>query len=294
MDSPGFHAGDYEKIHKSAMASNDRMAVTFWGVRGSAPTPVADNLNHGGNTTCIEILAGDDTRMIIDAGTGIRLLGQELVTRYGGTLEVHLFFTHFHWDHIQGLPFFRPLYSPANLLTFYSDRPPAELYQLLSAQMQAPYFPVIWESVCPSCRCVQVGAEPVWAGRVSVRSFPLHHPQGGCGYKFSFGGAVVVHACDLEHGNKEKDDILVEVCHEADLLIYDTQFTPEEYGSRRGWGHSTWLEAVRVARRASVKKLILFHHEPNRTDEQVEHLVELAREHFPNTIAAREGLTIQV
>ncbi len=274
------------------MHSNFRVQVTFWGVRGSVPTPVPANLGYGGNTSCIEVRAQDGVQLIIDAGTGLRALGLSLTGESAARPDTHLFLTHFHWDHIQGLPFFICLYDPGSRVTIYSDREPEELRRFLEGQMTAPYFPVGLTSVPATWNFVRIGADPIRIGGVSARSFPLNHPQGGCGFRFEYEGIAVVHASDLEHGDDEMERILIGIARDADLLIYDAHFTPEEYPSRRGWGHSTWLDAVRIARAARVKRLVLFHHDPSRDDRQIDEMVALAREHFAATEAAREGSSI--
>ena len=272
----------------------DQLQVRFWGVRGSIPTPQLENLGFGGNTICIEVRQPDGQVLIIDGGTGLRYLGMALAREFPGrNLSLKFLMTHFHWDHIQGLPFFAPLYDPANEVTFYSDRSTQELRSILEGQMSNPYFPVRLEILAAQHRFEQIAPETRF-GDVTVRSFPLNHPQGACGYRFECGGAVVVHASDLEHGDERFDRILCEHAAGADLLTYDAQYTPEEYESKRGWGHSTWREAARFAREANVKRLVLIHHDPGHDDRFMNRLEMEARTEFEQTEAAREGLTICV
>jgi len=141
---------------------------------------------------------------------------------------------------------------------------------------------------------VSVPSEGVTYGNLKILPFPLNHPQGATGYRLESEGAVVVHASDLEHGNAELDSVLREYARDADVLIYDSQYTPQEYETKKGWGHSTWMEGVRVAREANVKRLVLFHHDPGHTDSFLDTLVDEARSHFPNTDAAQEGWTIRL
>jgi phosphoribosyl 1,2-cyclic phosphodiesterase len=249
--------------------------LTFWGVRGSIPTPVAENLGYGGNTACISIRSGDQPLVILDAGTGIRALGNTL----SETERVHLFLTHFHWDHIQGIPSFATLQNAA----IYSSADPAELELLLAAQMRPPYYPV----PMPNLEYRTIIEEGI--GDLLVRPFALHHPNGATGYRIESSNASIVYASDHEHGDATADRILHDHARDADVLIYDAQYTPEEYELRRGWGHSTWREAVKLARETGVRQLILFHHDPLRTDGQIEAILREAQQEFPNTIAAREG-----
>jgi phosphoribosyl 1,2-cyclic phosphodiesterase len=250
--------------------------LTFWGVRGSMPTPVAENLGYGGNSACISIRYGDQPLVILDAGTGIRALGNTL----SETEPLHLLLTHFHWDHIQGIPSFAPIQNA----TIYSSADPAELERILAAQMRPPYYPVTMPA---NLNYRKIGEESV--GDLLVRPFALHHPNGATGYRIESPEATIVYASDHEHGDAAADITLRDYARDADILIYDAQYTPEEYEHRRGWGHSTWREAVKLAKEAGVRQLILFHHDPSRTDRQVEAIVREAQREFPNTIAAREG-----
>jgi len=271
------------------------MELKFWGVRGSLPTPVRENLRFGGNTTCLELRTGGDGIVVIDGGTGVRNLGLSLEAEYSGQpLDLAFLLTHFHWDHIQGIPSFGPMYDPASRIAFYAGKRQEETARLLTGLLSAPYHPVPLE-----CAGAQVSfaeaASGVLAGTgVLVEPFPLHHPQGATGFRLSCEGGVVVHACDHEHGNAECDRALREHAEGADVLVYDAQFTPEEYASRRGWGHSTWLEGARAARDARVKQLVLTHHDPSHSDAFLLEVLELARREFENTVIAEEGTSIRL
>ena len=266
-----------------------RLRLRFWGVRGSIPTPIPQNLGYGGNTSCIEVRLPNDELFIFDAGTGIRDLGLILNSQGPGVKRyIHLFFTHFHWDHIQGLPFFRPLYDPSYSMTLYSTCYSSSIREALAGQMAGPYFPVAFQSICSNKEFVNLDA-PVSLGDLTVRPFPVNHPQGAGGYRIESGGASIVYAPDREHGHQKLDAVLREYARNADILILDAQYTPEEYARFKGWGHSTWHEAAEVARECNVKQLVLFHHDPNHDDAMVSGIVENARSRFPNTIVAREG-----
>jgi phosphoribosyl 1,2-cyclic phosphodiesterase len=264
------------------------------GVRGSVPTPAAEFLGFGGNTTCLEVRSTENDRVVIDAGSGVRGLNRSLLENPAKEdLQFHILMTHFHWDHIQGLPFFAPLFSPACGVTFYSGKAPEILRQILDLQMSDPYFPALG-SVAAAREFVEIGNQPFRHGHITIHPFPLNHPQGAWGYRMESGGAVIVHASDLEHGHPKLDSVLREYAQNADVLIYDAQYTGEEYESRKGWGHSTWLEATRVARDAGVKHLILFHHDPLRDDDALRCIVNQARRNFENTDAAEEGCVLSV
>jgi phosphoribosyl 1,2-cyclic phosphodiesterase len=250
--------------------------LTFWGVRGTIPTPIAENLGYGGNTACFAIRCAGQPLLIFDAGTGIRGLGNTL----SEAEPLNLFLTHFHWDHIQGIPSFAPIQNA----TIHSSAAPADLERVLAAQMQPPYYPV------PMPANLQYRKiDKVSIGDLEIRPFPLYHPNGATGYRIESSNAAIVYASDHEHGNPSTDAILRDNARDADILIYDAQYTPGEYERRRGWGHSTWREAVKLAQDARVRQLILFHHDPLRTDPELDAIAREAQHEFPNTIAAREG-----
>jgi phosphoribosyl 1,2-cyclic phosphodiesterase len=274
------------------MESADSLRIKFWGVRGSIPVPARHYLACGGNTTCVEVRAGNSI-IIIDSGTGIRGLGMSLQEEFvGAKLEIHVLLTHFHWDHIQGLPFFTPLYSAENEVTFYSAQAPDKLQALLEGEMSTPYFPVDFDLLPAKRSFESLTSEGLKLSDACVYPFPMNHPQGATGFRIEAAGRVITHASDLEHGNRQLDQTLREYAANSDLLIYDAQYTPEQYSFRQGWGHSTWSEATRVAQDCKTKRLILFHHDPGHDDQAMQTILHQARRHFANTDVAREGMEI--
>jgi phosphoribosyl 1,2-cyclic phosphodiesterase len=271
------------------------MKMRFWGVRGSIPTPCSENLGYGGNTTCVEVRLPSGEVCILDGGTGVRPLGTELALEMKeSSIPVHFFLTHFHWDHIQGIPFFAPLYSAGNHVTFYAHQAPDVIQETLEGQMSTPYFPVNFQLLAAKRDFVSTCDRQFQFGDTTVSAFPLRHPQRAFGYRLQHGDHSIVLASDLEHGDPVYDNILHEAVQGADVLVYDAQFTPEEYEQRKGWGHSTWLEATRVAARCGVGKLILFHHDPSHNDRMLDALIEAARAEFPNTDLAIEGASYNI
>jgi phosphoribosyl 1,2-cyclic phosphodiesterase len=252
----------------------------------------------GGNTSTVEVRCGD-ARFVLDAGTGMRALGNSWLAE--GDTHATLLLSHLHWDHIQGLPFFTPLYSPSTRLHIVSAEPEPEAARAaLAAQMRPPTFPVDWTQL-PSTlefETLDLDAGRVF-GDVLVRGLRLPHPGGDVtAYRIDYAGRSVVYATDVER-SPEVDDGLLDFARGVDVLIHDAQYTPEEYRgqdgpSRRGWGHSTFETAAQLARAAGVGRLLLFHHDPSHDDEAVARIEARARWLFPYSEAAKEGQTIEL
>ncbi len=267
------------------------LRVTFWGVRGSVCTPVPENMFFGGNTPCIEVRRGDAPPIILDGGSGIRLLGDKMMKESGGLPgPVHVFLTHFHYDHIQGIPFFPLLYHAGTPVHFYSMDP--SLRDLLTGQMAKPYFPVQLPDTENYFH--QIPPEGLIVEGTRVIPFALRHSDPVSGFRLEAPEGIVVYASDHEHGEAHFDEGLVRAAQGADLLIYDAHFTPEEYPQRTGWGHSTWLEAAKIARASGARRLALFHHAPERSDSEMKSVVLQAKRHFAGVFAARERQTVEI
>ena len=271
------------------------MQIEFWGVRGSIASPGPDTAAVGGNTSCVALRCGS-TNIILDAGTGLRGLGDSRLGELRGLpFEATVLLSHFHWDHIQGLPFFVPAYLPSTKLTILgATNGVMSLEETLSHQMTAPVFPVRLDELRAelTLRDIRAGL-PFAVGEATVRAVKLNHPGGVHAYRIDHGGRSVVYATDTEH-YECMDPGLLSLAEGADVLIYDSQYTPEEYPAKVGWGHSTYAAGVDVAKKAGVGELVLFHHDPRRNDAAVAQIEERARALFPRSVAAREGLKITV
>lgn len=280
------------------------MRITFWGVRGSIPSPGPDTVGIGGNTSCVEVRAGK-LLLVFDGGTGLRLLGKSLLGEMPVT--AHLFFSHVHWDHIQGFPFFDPAFVPGNVIHLYGGNNVSRtLEETLAGQMDHPNFPVhlsdmgakmIFHDVHEH-RPVELDAGD--GHKAIVSAAHGNHPNGVWAYRVDHRSKSVVYATDTEH-YAVVDARLVRLAKGVDLLVYDSQYTPEEYagtsgtgGPKIGWGHSTFEEATKLARAAGAKRLVLYHHDPAQSDVAVLDKERRAREHFPAAEAAREGLVIEL
>jgi phosphoribosyl 1,2-cyclic phosphodiesterase len=271
------------------------MKIKFWGVRGSTPTPERRNSRYGGNTPCIEVRLANGTLIVLDCGTGLRSLGKGLMREFGERpIHGYVFLTHFHWDHIQGIPFFPPFYKAGNIFLFHSvKREGADIQAVIEDQMANPYFPVNMKEMASTRHFFNLDQRPINLSGAVIRSIPLNHPQGCVAYRIDADGGSIVLATDTEPGSPHHDRALREFVRGANVMVYDAQFTPEQLANeKKGWGHSSWLEGVRIAREADVGKLILFHHDPDSNDAYVDGLVAKASRELPGTVAAAEGLEI--
>lgn len=251
------------------------LSVMFWGTRGSIPAPGPATLRFGGNTACLEVVAKGAHHYIFDAGTGIRGLGHELLAT-GPTVEVDIFLTHFHWDHIQGIPFFGPLQRPDARIRIHA--PPQESgspADLLEAQMAGAFFPVPFSGLPAQISLLEAGRAPWSDGIVTVDSLRAHHPSNTVGYRVRSGSATLIYFPDNElhrmraGGDGRRYHELVDFCRGADLLVHDSMYTEAEYAEREGWGHSTFHQALALAEDAGVKRLRWFHHAPERSDAEI-------------------------
>jgi len=272
------------------------MRIKFWGVRGSTPTPQAENLRYGGNTSCVEVRLGEGI-FVFDCGTGFRALGHALRQEMANKpVTAHVFVSHFHWDHIQGIPFFGPLYDkPENRFLFHSTSRTRSLQRVMEEQMAAPYFPVNMSEMKAHRNFYDLQPGRLTLDDVTIQSLPLNHPQGCTGFRLESKDGVIVYATDNEPGNTEFDKNVRQLAAGADVLIYDAQYLPDEYvAQKRGWGHSHWREAVNIAMESGAKELVLFHHDPDHNDACIDSVVNVAKNYYPKVRAAAEGMEMEI
>ena len=276
------------------MSDPPSMRLKFWGTRGSIPCPGPDTVKYGGNTTCFEVHCGKK-RIIIDAGTGIRLLGRQIMLEEGNLLNADLFFTHTHMDHIQGLPFFAPLYNANSEVRLNAGHLAGDNYDLQgiigTMLMKDPVFPVPSSLIEKACSFNDYSCGKVFdlGDGVIIRTGQLNHPNGACGYRIEYEGKVISICTDTEHFEGEIDQNVVDLAQDADVMVYDSAYTDEEYPKFKGWGHSTWQEAIKVAKEAGVKQTMLFHHDPSHNDEKMDQIASQASDLSGNVRPAIEG-----
>ncbi len=269
------------------------MKLKFYGTRGSIPISDAGFQQFGGNTTCLQITFTDTNRVaIIDAGTGLRNLGRDLRAIGHKQEQIFIAFTHFHWDHIQGFPFFAPAYDSRQkitLLTLGRDQTIGNLREIFEVQMQAQYFPVQLDHMGANFEFLQIAdASKHFTGINNVATVVTAYS-----YRFERNGKALVVCTDVDHG-EQIDPRLVELARGADLLVHDAQYTAEELQKHRGWGHSSFDQAMQLAETAGVKRLALTHHDPEHDDDFLNRIEKLCQERFPNAVLAREGMEIPI
>lgn len=273
-------------VAAAASGAKSGITVRFWGTRGSSPAPGPSTVRYGGNTSCTEIRFGD-LLVIVDAGTGLRELGISLLEEFGDRpISGHIFVGHTHWDHIQGFPFFMPLYKARNEFQVYSVRGAGKsLEKVFRGQMAADYFPVPLKNLACRLEFVELEA-PVELGPVKVTYHFLNHPGIAIGFRFEFAGRSITYLSDHESFtrlsgdtpiSRRQDEGIVEFARGSDLLICEAQYDEKEYELKRGWGHSTFDDVVARSLAAEVKHLVLFHHDPEHTDEKMDAYLEYCR-----------------
>jgi phosphoribosyl 1,2-cyclic phosphodiesterase len=273
------------------------MRITFYGTRGSIPVPEKEMIQVGGNTACVLVRFDNGQIVILDSGTGIRKLGNEIISQGIEQFDnIYVALSHSHLDHIHGFPFFKPAYDPRRHFTISlcgKERTEKDLGNIFSGQMRRDYFPVpMYEMGAKFTFWEPKETDYTARSGIRVKASLHNHPIETYGYRFEEEGKVLVYVTDVEHIDGI-DPRVVTLAENADLLIHDAQYTPEELKEKKGWGHSSWEQAVEVAERARVKRLALFHHDPEHTDKFLFKMESECRKRFNNVFLAIEGQSIE-
>jgi phosphoribosyl 1,2-cyclic phosphodiesterase len=272
-------------------------SVRFWGVRGSIACSGPRTARYGGNTSSLEVRC-DERMLLFDAGTGLRYCGIELMKNGPASLDADLFLTHTHFDHVVGLPFFKPFFKPQNRFRLWAGHlaEGMTLRRALGEFMMSPLFPVPPQvfRARMEYREFKAGDTLRPADGIAVRTAPLNHPDGATGYRIDYGGRSICYLTDTEHVPGALDRSILGLIAGADLVIYDSMYTDAEYDTYVGWGHSTWQEGVRLCRAAGAKRLAVFHHDPEHDDEMLDGIAREVAQELPGSIVAKDGLLIQL
>lgn len=275
------------------VAESDDFSIAFWGVRGSIACPGDEYQRYGGNTSCIEVRCGGRL-LILDAGTGLRPLGVKLKAE--APLDANILLTHTHLDHIAGVPFFGPFFDKRNRFRLWAGHltPERNLHDVLCQYMAAPLFPVPPQIFAANLefRDFKAGEDLDIEAGVTVRTAPLNHPNRATGYRIEYGGKAFCYVTDTEHKPDEPNRTVLDLIAGADLVVYDSTYTDEEYPNYVGWGHSTWQEGLRLVRQAGAERLAIFHHDPTHDDAFMDRIAEAAEKEAPGTLVAREGMVL--
>lgn len=279
------------------------LRVTFYGVRGSCPCSGHQYVRYGGNTSCVSVEVGDEAPIVLDLGTGLRPLGHALEDRYGldAPIEVTAFLTHLHWDHIIGLPFCRPMLRLGGHMEVFGPPQDADLHEVIDRVVVPPFFPVQVKQLHGSIHFQEIGDDTVAVGsaKVTVRRVP--HVGTTLGFRIDADGSSVTYISDHQapEDRRSVSDSVLELCDGADLVIHDAQYTDEEFVEKATWGHSTIDYAVHVAAEAGARQLVLYHHDPLHSDDDMDRIVDQALSHeragrLDGVVGAAEGLALEV
>lgn len=268
--------------------------VKFWGVRGSIACPSSQHVGYGGNTSCVEVRF-DDTSIILDAGTGLRQLGQDYARR--GVRSGLILLTHCHWDHINGFPFFSPFFQRGAEFRVLAGHlsESGGIRSVLASQMAEPTFPVPLHALHADMTYEDFQAGERLDGQAPglvVKTAPLNHPSGATGYRLEVDGHALCYVTDTEHRPGQPDDAVLGLIAGADLVIYDSTYTDAEFPAKVGWGHSTWQEGVRLCRQAGVQRLAIFHHDPDHVDSVMAGIEREAKRMWESTFVARDDMVV--
>jgi len=267
--------------------------IKFWGVRGSNPTPDKEKMEYGGDTSCVEIRTSTNDLIIFDMGSGIRNLGNDLLNDSAAPKNIHIFLSHFHWDHIMGFLLFTPFYNEKFTFNIYGFNKHSNTKSFSEKILNPTFWPVSIDMLKAKINFIDLDGSPIDVNNnTSVEYINHTHPNSATSYRATIDNYSIVYTTDCEHPANKLNSNVLSIAQNADILIHDTHFKKSDLESHRGWGHSSWNEAILVATKAKVKTLCLFHYNPSYDDKTVRNIELKAKQNFPNTIASKQGLKI--
>ena len=267
--------------------------VKFWGVRGSNPTPDKNKMKFGGDTSCVEVRTSDNELIILDMGTGIRNLGNEILSDSSSPKTIHILLSHFHWDHIMGFLYFTPFYDDSYTFNIYGYNKHTSTTSFSNKILDPTFWPVSMDMLKAKINFIDLDGEDLKINSKTHINYTNHsHPNTATSYRINIDGHSIVYTTDCEHPHKKLNENVIEIAQDADILIHDSHFSNEELEKFRGWGHSSYGKAIEVSKEVNVKKLVLFHYNPSYDDITVENLENEAKKEFKNTVASKQGLKL--
>ena len=267
--------------------------IKFWGVRGSNPTPDKDKIEYGGDTSCIEVRTSDNELIILDMGSGIRNLGTKILSDPSYPKTIHILLSHFHWDHIMGFLYFTPFYDDSFTFNIYGYNKHTPTSSFSKKILDPTFWPVSMDMLNAKINFIDLdGEDLIINSNTQIKYINHSHPNTATSYRVETGNQSIVYTTDCEHPAKNLNKNVIEIAKNSDMLIHDSHFSNEDLKKFKGWGHSSYGEAINVANEANVKTLVLFHYSPSYNDDEVSHIEKEAKKTFKNTIASKQGLKI--
>ena len=267
--------------------------LTFWGVRGSYPTPEKDKIEYGGHTSCVSLHTQNNEILIIDMGTGMKNLGEQIMGDSSSPETIHIILSHYHWDHMIGLLAFAPLFSEKFNIHFYGKKDDMSMDEIFNHICHPIFWPISMNDFKAKINFHTIDEEGFnVSDSIHIKSQLHGHPNGALSFRVYSNDKNFTYITDCEHPDSQLNKKLIDLADNTDLLIHDSHFTEEDLIEHKGWGHSSWAQSVSMAKESNAKQLILFHHNPAYSDSKLKNIESMAQESFEKTVSARQGLVI--
>ena len=265
--------------------------ITFWGIRGSFPTPDINKMDFGGDTSCVSLETNDQI-LILDMGTGIRKLGENIISSSDSPKIINIFLSHYHWDHMLGLLMFAPLFSDKYEINIYGKKDRIKLKDIINYMLDPIFWPASFDDFKAKLNFYTIEDEMHLSDNLTVKSQIHHHPNDAFSYKVLIDGKKITYITDCEYVSENVSKKLIDFAKNSDLIIHDSHFSKEDLPNHKGWGHSSWDQAVEIAEKSNSKQLALYHYNPDYDDEKIQLIEKQAQKIFKQTIAPKQGLVI--